>query len=72
MALGDFFSELSAFGLGKAAEAGQSSAARIAFEVFKKTKFGKHCPATEWEDLTQREQQDWIGAAGDIFDEKTR
>ena len=63
--------------LSKAGETAQRAAAKAAYRVYRKANNGRTIAGAkntipEWIDLTQREQEKWVGAAGEILEEEAR
>jgi|ADVU01.1.fsa_nt_gi hypothetical protein len=60
-------------GLGSLGAHGQKKAANFAYRIYRATEAAKgNRKVPEWEDMTQREQERWIAAVGDIVDEEMR
>jgi len=67
---GPLLGGLARMGMDHLGEEAQKAAAKNAYNVYRKVhnKHGRKVRA--WEDLTQREQEEWIAAVGDLIDEK--
>lgn len=58
-----------------AAESTQRKAAKLAYDIYKSVSDGKLVAGAKvtvrsWQHLTQVEQEEWIGAAGDVIKER--
>ena len=68
----NLFSLLGGELLGRAGDVAQRKLAKASYDIAR-TVHGARKPALpEWLDLTQREQEKWIAAAGDLLDKEMR